>query len=154
MDPEKLIALIESICPTVRHRAHADRAVVLVDTGGLLALMQVLRDDPALRFDLLLTHTAIDLVDEHRFELVYILYSTVHGHNLFVSTKIDRDNPVAPTVCGLWPIAEWQEREVYDLMGVLYDEHPDLRRMFLEDDWVGFPLRKDYQDDHMLELPK
>ncbi|MBL7647339.1 MAG: NADH-quinone oxidoreductase subunit C [Candidatus Hydrogenedentes bacterium] len=154
MDPEKLLALIESICPTVRHRAHADRAALSIAADELLALMAVLRDDPALRFDFLVTHTAIDLPDEKCFELVYLLYASEHGHSLFVTTRVDRDNPVVPSVCGLWPIAEWQEREVYDLMGVLYDEHPDLRRMFLEDDWVGFPLRKDYQDEHMLELPK
>ena len=65
-----------------------------------------------------------------------------------------RDAPVAPTVSRSWPAAEWQEREAYDLMGILYDEHPDLRRLFLEDDWQGFPLRKDYRDPDMLEFPK
>jgi NADH-quinone oxidoreductase subunit C len=154
MDPEKLFTLIESAFPSARRGTLADRATVSVETDRLLAFMEVLRDDPALRFDLLVSHTAIDRMDEQRIDLVYILDSTSHGHNLFVTTRIDRNHPVAPSVCGIWPIAEWQEREVYDLMGVLYDEHPDLRRMFLEDDWIGFPLRKDYQDDHMLELPK
>jgi NADH:ubiquinone oxidoreductase subunit C len=72
---------------------------------------------------------------------------------VYVVTSVARDNPLVPTVMDIWPIAEWQEREVYDLFGVLYDGHPDLRRLFLEDDWVGFPLRKDYEDDFMLEPP-
>ena len=71
-----------------------------------------------------------------------------------ISASVPRDNPVLPTVCGVWPIAQWQEREVYDLFGILYEGHPDLRRLFLEDDWVGFPLRKDYKDDHLLVKPE
>jgi NADH:ubiquinone oxidoreductase subunit C len=58
---------------------------------------------------------------------------------------------VVPTVSSIWPIAHWQEREVFDLFGVGYDGHPDLRRIFLEDDWLGHPLRKDYHDPDMLE---
>lgn len=154
MDSKNLLALIEPIAPTVRCRPLADRPAVTVASGELPGLMRALRDRPELAFDLLITHTAIDLPGENCFELVYVLYSTANGHNLFVTTKIDRAEPVAPSVCGIWPIAEWQEREAYDLLGVLYDNHPDLRRVFLEDDWVGFPLRKDYQDDYMLELPK
>jgi NADH-quinone oxidoreductase subunit C len=69
-----------------------------------------------------------------------------------VSVFVGREKPVVPSVSSLWMIAEWQEREVYDLFGVLYDNHSDLRRLFLEDDWVGHPLRKDYQDDFMLDM--
>jgi NADH-quinone oxidoreductase subunit C len=71
-----------------------------------------------------------------------------------VSVSVPRANPVAPTVSTIWEIAQWQEREVYDLFGVRYEGHPDLRRLFLDDNWQGHPLRKDYQDDDMLELPK
>jgi len=80
------------------------------------------------------------------FECLYNLYSTTHGHRLLVSVSVPRDNPVLPSVASLWAIAEWQEREVFDLMGVLYEGHPDLRRLFLEDDWQGHPLRKDYHN--------
>lgn len=154
MDPESLLALIETTHPTLRRRPLTDRPAVSVAPGELLAVMTTLRDHADLRFDLLITHTAIDYPGENRFELIYLLYSTVHGHWLIVTADVDRTRPIAPSVCSLWPIAEWQEREAYDLMGVLYDNHPDLRRVFLEDDWVGFPLRKDYQDEYMLELPK
>ncbi|MBI2425549.1 MAG: NADH-quinone oxidoreductase subunit C [Candidatus Hydrogenedentes bacterium] len=154
MDSEKHLTLVESLYPTVQRRTQSDRPAITVECDRLLELMQTLRDHAGLRFDLLLTHTAVDYPDENRFELLYLLYSTVHGTRILVATNLERSRPVAPSVCGIWPIAEWQEREAYDLMGILYDEHPDLRRIFLEDDWEGFPLRKDYQDSYMLELPK
>ncbi len=154
MDSERLLTLIESLHPAVTRRAQTDRPAVTVHVNEMLEVMRTVRDHPELHFDLLLTHTAVDYPDDNRFELLYVLYSTEHGSNLLVATNVERGHPVAPSVCTLWPIAEWQERESYDLMGVLYDEHPDLRRIFLEDDWVGFPLRKDYVDPDMLELPK
>jgi NADH:ubiquinone oxidoreductase subunit C len=140
--------------PTAARREKADRPAVHVPPEKLAALALALRDAPALAFDMLLDHTAIDWLAEGRFELVYNLYSTVHGHSLLVTTTVPRASPVAPTVSAVWPIAHWQEREVFDLMGVQYDNHPDLRRLFLEDEWQGYPLRKDYKDDYMLGLPK
>ena len=154
MDAESLLALIGTLHPAVQRRAHADRPAIALPAGELLEVMRALRNRAELQFDLLLTHTAVDYPEDNRFELVYLLYSTVHGHWLVVTTNVERLRPVVPSVCMLWPVAEWQEREAYDLLGVLYDDHPDLRRIFLEDDWVGFPLRKDYRDDYMLELPK
>jgi len=91
-------------------------------------------------------------VADSEFELLYRLYSLKTLAMLVVFTTIPRETPVIPTVSSVWRIAEWQEREVYDLFGILYDNHPDLRRVFLEDAWEGFPLRKDYQDDFMLTL--
>lgn len=140
--------------PAAAKREKADRPAVQVPPEKLAALALRLRDEPALAFDLLLDHTAIDWIAENRFELVYVLYSTVHGHYLMLTTSVPRETPVVPTLSAVWPIAHWQEREVYDLMGVQYDDHPDLRRLFLEDEWQGHPLRKDYKDDYMLGLPK
>jgi NADH-quinone oxidoreductase subunit C len=139
---------------SAQKREKADRPAVQVPPAALVAFMTRLRDDERLAFDLLMDHTAIDWAAQGRFELVYNLYSTVHGHSLLVTTAVPRDNPVVPTASGVWAIAHWQEREVFDLFGVQYDEHPDLRRLFLEDDWQGYPLRKDYKDDYMLGLPK
>jgi len=126
---------------------------VRVPAERLLQVAARLRDDPAFAFDLLLDHAAVDRHAENRFELFYHLFSTAHGHALTLTALVPRDAPVAPTVSCIWPAARWHEREAYDLMGILYDEHPDLRRLFLEDDWQGFPLRKDYRDPDMLELP-
>jgi NADH-quinone oxidoreductase subunit C len=145
---------VTALEPAARKREKADRPAVEVPPAALAAFMIRLRDDQRLAFDFLADHTAIDWPAEGRFELLYNLYSTVHGHSLLVTTAVPREKPIVPTVSGVWAIAHWQEREVFDLMGVLYDGHPDLRRLFLEDDWVGHPLRKDYKDDYMLGLPK
>jgi NADH-quinone oxidoreductase subunit C len=130
----------ETDCPTA-----------VVAPEGLLTLMQALRDTPALAFNQLVDHTSVDWLKEGRFELIYHLYSLEHGHTLRVSCSVPRDAAVVPSLASVWPIAEWQEREVYDLMGILYADHPDLRRLFLDDDWQGFPLRKDYEDDYILK---
>lgn len=154
MDAQALLEAIAGLEPEAQPRDKSNVPAVTVPVAKLPVLMRRLREEATYAFDLLLAHTAVDWAAENRFELVYQLYSTVHGHRLMVSTSVDRSDPVVPTVSGIWPIAEWQEREVYDMFGVQYDGHPDLRRVFLEDDWVGFPLRKDYQDDHMLERPQ
>ncbi|MDP2989970.1 MAG: NADH-quinone oxidoreductase subunit C [Kiritimatiellota bacterium] len=154
MNFESLLAAVNAIEPEAVKREQCDRAAVNVPTAALFKLMQRLRDDPQLAFDMLCTHTAIDYPAENRIELVYQLYSIKHRHYLMVATAIPRDRPEASTLSPVWKIAEWQEREVYDLFGVLYSGHPDLRRLFLDDDWQGFPLRKDYKDDFMLERPQ
>jgi NADH/F420H2 dehydrogenase subunit C len=149
-----LVESVVGLAPGVAVRDKANGPAVRVPREQLLVVARQLRDDPVLAFDLLVDHTAVDWLAEGCFELLYTLYSTTHGHTLLVTVLVPRDDPTVPTVCDLWPIAQWQEREVYDLLGVLYDEHPDLRRLFLEDGWVGFPLRKDYRDDDRLELPR
>jgi NADH:ubiquinone oxidoreductase subunit C len=154
MDGEALTEAVIAMEPAAARREKADRPAVRVPPEKLAALALRLRDEPALAFDLLLDHTGIDWIAEERVELVYVLYSTVHGHYLMLTTSVPRGAPVAPTLSAVWPIAHWQEREVFDLMGVQYDDHPDLRRLFLEDEWQGYPLRKDYKDDYMLGLPK
>ena len=154
MGEEALIPRVLQAEPSARVRDNADSPAVEVAPERLVGLMERLRDRKDLAFDMLMDHTAIDWLEQGQFELVYMLYSTVHGHRLMVCVRVPREKPVAPTVSGVWPIAHWQEREVFDLMGVLYDGHPDLRRVFLEDDWRGHPLRKDYQDSDMLELPQ
>lgn len=154
MNPESLLSAVTAIEPLAMKREQCDKTAINVPPEALLKLMQRLHDEPALAFDMLYTHTAVDYPAENRFELVYLLASLKHGHHLTVTTSISREKPEVPTVSSIWRIAEWQEREVYDLFGILYDGHPDLRRVFLEDDWKGFPLRKDYKDDFMLEMPE
>jgi NADH-quinone oxidoreductase subunit C len=154
MGAQELLDIVGGLEPLAESRGGINKPAIRVPAEGLPKFMGALRDRPELAFDLLITHTAVDWIDENRFELVYVLHSTVHGHYLVVTTVVPRDEPIVPTVSGVWPIAEWQEREAYDLFGILYDDHPDLRRVFLEDDWQGFPLRKDYRDEFMLERPK
>lgn len=131
----------------------ANSAAVQVPAEALLEIMSKLKNEPSLSFDMLLSHTAVHWPNDGQFELLYRIYSTTLRHHLLVTTRIPIDRPLVASLSTLWRIAEWQEREVYDLFGVLYGGHPDLRRLFLEDDWQGFPLRKDYKDDFMLEGP-
>lgn len=153
MQADALIAAVQALDPELTLRTACDRPTFVVTPERLVSLATQLRDIPELALDLLETHTAIDWLAEGRFELLYLLTSTRHGHHVTLSVSVPRDNPVVPTIGGVYPIGEFHEREVYDLMGILYDDHPDLRRLFLEDDWVGFPLRKDYDDDFVLTRP-
>ena len=154
MNPEDLLAAVIALEPKAAKREACDRAAVNVPLEALLSLLSKLHSEPALSFDMLCTHTAIDYPAENRIDLIYQLFSLKHQHYLMVASSVKRDMPEAPSVSSIWQIAEWQEREVYDLFGVLYSGHPDLRRLFLEDDWKGFPLRKDYKDEFMLERPE
>ncbi len=85
--------------------------------------------------------------------MVYHLTSTTHRNTIVVKTKLDRENPEIETVSDIWRTADFHEREAYDLFGVRFLNHPDLRRLFLTDEWVGYPLRKDYDDPiNMIKL--
>ena len=153
MDPAAVLDRVSRLAPSAEPRAGSDTPAVRVRLDHLTAVLQNLRDDAETAFDMLFDHTAIDWPERGCFELIYRLYSTRHGHALVVTVEVPRSAPVAPTVCGLWPGAEWLEREAYDLFGICYDDHPDLRRVFLDDDWSGHPLRKDYEDPDMLAAP-
>ena len=104
-----------------------------------------------LGFDLLGMVTAVDFGEE--FELVYRVRSREMHVGLFVKTRVPRDDAHIGSVTHLWPSANWQEREVFDLFGIGFDGHPDLRRILLTDDWVGHPLRKDYEDPGLIRRP-
>jgi NADH-quinone oxidoreductase subunit C len=127
-----------------------DPFTVVVDPAQFLDVMTFLKNDPELRFDFLRSVTGVDWPEEKRIESVYHLYSYETGLAHVVKLYCDREAPEAPTVEGLWPTANWFEREVYDLSGIVYLGHSDLRRIMLPDDWVGHPLRKDYveQEDY------
>lgn len=154
MDQKELVSVILSLSPEAKlSDKPSNQTTIEILSTSLFSLAKHLRDDDRLAFNMLQLHTAVDWPTEGQFELVYQFYSTRYRYQLRVLVFIPRDNPIVPTLSPLWRIAEWQEREVYDLFGVLYDDHPDLRRLFLEDEWKGFPLRKDYEDDFMLELP-
>jgi NADH-quinone oxidoreductase subunit C len=118
---------------------------VIVPAGTLLAAGQHLRDAADCAFDYLSDLTAIDWPPrpEGRFDVVYMLYSTRHRHRVRVKVKIAEDQPLA-SVTGLWPAANWLEREVFDMFGVNFSGHPDRRRILMPEDWQGYPQRKDY----------
>jgi NADH-quinone oxidoreductase subunit C len=105
-----------------------------------------LRDDPALLFDFLQNVTGVDWLKPNRIDVVYHLYSYPLKHSLVVKVELPRDKTQVPSVAGVWKSADWNEREQFDLMGIEFVGHPDLRRIMLPDDWVGHPLRKDYKE--------
>jgi NADH-quinone oxidoreductase subunit C len=118
---------------------------VIVEAEDLLASLEYLRADAGLEFDFLSDLSATDWPEATpRFWLAYHLYSTRHRHRVRVKVGLLEGHPRVPTVTGLFPTANWLEREVFDFFGVAFDGHPDLRRIIMPDDWEGYPLRKDY----------
>ena len=109
-------------------------------------------DLKALGFGRLGMITAVDRGDGY-LVLVYRLTSRTLHAGIFLKAKVPVTDPVTPTVTDLWPAADWQEREIYDMFGIEFTGHPDLRRILLPDDWVGFPLRKDYEDARVIKRP-
>jgi NADH-quinone oxidoreductase subunit C len=101
---------------------------------------------PGIEMDFCEDLTAVDWPKRNVIEVVYHLFSYSHRHGIVLKVEADRASPVVHTVEGIWKAANWMEREVYDLFGVTFEGHPDLRRVLLPDDWVGHPLRKDYQE--------
>ena len=131
---------------------------VTIDAASLLEVMTHLKTDPALQFDTLSNLCGVDYFEtdpkhvkkfphESRLEVVYHLFSLTHRHRLTVKVALDRDaaTPTVPSVAGLWSAADWHERECFDLFGIRFDGHPNLVRILCPDDWVGHPLRKDYE---------
>ena len=115
-----------------------------VDASTIVDVCRFLRDDADLSFQVLSDQTAIDWAKEEKIQLVYHLYSYIFHHQIVLKVDLPRDNPRIVTVEGLWKVANWFEREIFDLFGVVFEGHSDLRRILLPEDWVGHPLRKDY----------
>ena len=118
---------------------------VSIPAASLKKLALGLRNNPDTFFDYLFCLTGVDYA-EH-MEVVYHLKSTTHLHQIVLKAKTSgREKPEVDTVCDIWRTAELHEREVFDLFGIHFNNHPDLRRLLLTDDWEGYPMRKDYDD--------
>jgi NADH-quinone oxidoreductase subunit C len=118
---------------------------IVVPASQLLRTCEFLASDPSLRFTFLEDLTAVDRFPlEPRFELNYQLLSIEKALKLRLRVKLPGADPVVATVVPVWPAANWLEREVFDLFGVRFQGHPDLRRILMPDEWEGYPLRKDY----------
>lgn len=114
-------------------------------------LDEAMRDLNDLGFDMLGMVTAVDRGPE--LELVYRVRSREMRVGIIVKARVGREEPRIASVVEIWPGADWHEREVYDLFGIVFEGHPDLRRILLPDDWIGHPLRKDYEDPTMIRRP-
>ncbi len=151
MDPLQIAKMIEEkfAGQVLAATSHAGQVGVLVKKEMIRDICLYLRDDPSLRMDHLADLTAVDYSrypgdTGPRFEVVYNLISTVHRHRIRVKARVTEDDPRIDSVSSIWQTANWHERETFDLMGVRFDGHPDLRRILLPEDWEGHPLRKEY----------
>lgn len=146
MNSEQILDLIsESFPRVVRNQAHtAGQLQVIVPLDQLAELMVFLRDSQELRYDMLSDLTAVDYPSRSpRFDLIYILYSTAFNRRLAVKSPIE-DGQEAPSMTHLWASANWGERECFDLLGIVFANHPDLRRILTWDNFLGHPLRKEF----------
>jgi NADH-quinone oxidoreductase subunit C len=118
-----------------------------VEGASIVEVCRYLRDGAGLNFAVLSDLTALDWPKEEKIQVVYHLFAYSHNHQIVLKVDLPRANPKIATVEGVWKVANWFEREAYDLFGVIFEGHSDLRRIMLPEDWVGYPLRKDYVEE-------
>jgi NADH-quinone oxidoreductase subunit C len=146
MDLASLVARLESAVPGAAFEtpASVDQPTIVVPADRLREVSRVLRDDPDLGFALLADVAGVDFwPSAPRFHVVYHLVSIVHGARLRLTVRLD-ESASLPSVQEVWPAANWLEREVWDLLGIVFEDHGELRRLLMPEDWEGHPLRKDY----------
>jgi len=146
MDAKEIYARLEKQFPgeVSDFKGDVSEPYLLVDGQAIIEVCRFLRDDSNLKFEVLSDLTGVDWPKEEKIQVVYHLYSYAHKHQIVLKVNLPRDNPKIATAEGIWKVANWFEREVYDLFGVIFEGHSDLRRIMLPEDWVGHPLRKDY----------
>lgn len=151
MTNEEIKSIISELLPNASFEEGGEWLNMGIEAADWKDAAIKLRNCEAMPFNFLFCLTCVDW--KTHFTMVYHLRSTTTLDNIVVKVKLDRTNPEIITVCDIWRGAELFEREVYDLFGVIFLEHPDLRRLLLTDDWVGYPLRKDYEDPiNMIKL--
>lgn len=128
--------------------AHAGDETIIVAPARWLEVHRTLRQQPEFAFDFLMDVTAVDyLGEEVRFEVVSHLYASTHRHRLRVKARVPEKDPAIASLTPIWRAANWLEREAFDMFGVRFEGHPDLRRILMYEEFVGHPLRKDYPFD-------
>lgn len=150
MTNEQLIEQLSSAYPDAVVKQGNQYPEITISRDKMHTLMQKLNSDNSLAFDYLVCESGVDYPEF--LQVVYHMESTTHNHFLVVKTNTEnRETPVLDTVCDIWPTAEFHENEIFDLLGITFNNHPHLRRVFLDDTW-GYPLRKDFQDEiHVVE---
>ena len=146
MNKEELKSYLSANYPGCPIEDTVDFVVLRISKDNILETCHKLKEDSQTRFDYLFCETAVDL--KTRLEVLYHLSSNIHRHDLLIKVSIeDRNAPELNSVYSVWKGADLYECEIYDLMGIRFINHPNLRRIFLGDEWIGYPLRKDYKDD-------
>jgi len=152
MDNITLKEKILSLVPGAEFQENKQYLTFLIPSDKMHELALKLKNEPEFNFDYLYCLSGVDY--PKYLEIVYHLESTGHRHELVLKVRTaGRENANADTVCDIWKTAEFHEREIYDLLGIKFNHHPDMRRIFLDEDWKGYPLRKDYVDEvNIVEL--
>jgi NADH-quinone oxidoreductase subunit C len=147
MEPMEIARALESEFgpDVVEVSSFRDQVTVTVNREKIGAICRWLHDEPTIEMNFLSDLCAVDYPkSELRFEVVYNLYSLGHRHRIRIKTRLPEDDLVVDSVVSVWRGADWFEREAFDLFGIEFKDHPDLRRLLLPDNWRGYPLRKDY----------
>lgn len=139
---EKLNAQFPDVVKSIEKELAGDPFLV-IDPARIAEVCLHLRDDQDLSYEWLMCLSGVDQPPD-TIEVVYHLHSQTHDRKLVLKCLLDRNDPKVPTVDSVWKMANWHERECYDMFGVIFEGHPDLRRILLPFDWEGYPLRKDY----------
>jgi NADH-quinone oxidoreductase subunit C len=150
LNPDALIARLREVFGERIGESHHDLgdATAVIPREGALEIFQALRDQPEFGFDFLTDITAVDYLGQlPRFTVVYHLYSLAQNHRLRLKIRVPADEAWVHSLVPLWKSANWMERECWDLLGIRFVGHPDLRRILLYDEFIGHPLRKDYPVD-------
>lgn len=140
-------------CKTGDEKKGYRDSFILIAKDALPEVCQFLRNDERLRFNLL--HCISGVEWPEYFESVYHLFSLPCKHRVTLKVRVEKAEPRVPSVTGLWPAANWLERETYDMVGIVYDGHPSLTRILLPEEWEGHPLRKEYEmpdHEHLREI--
>jgi NADH-quinone oxidoreductase subunit C len=144
---EKLLPRVRELLGAKVLESHCHRGdeTIVVAPGDIADVLRALRDDSELDFEILMDEAGVDYHPRRpRFEVVYHLASLRKRHRLRVKVRVEEREAVVPTVSHLWPGADWYEREIWDMYGIRFEGHPDLRRLLMYEQFVGHPLRKDY----------
>ncbi len=151
MDPLQIAKMIEEkfAGQVLAITSYAGQVAVALKKDMIREVCRYVHDEPMLKMDHLADVTAVDYSkypgdSGPRFEVVYNMISTEHRHRIRLKVRVPEEDPRVDTVSQVWHTANWHERETYDLMGIRFDGHPDLRRILLPEDWEGHPLRKEY----------
>jgi NADH-quinone oxidoreductase subunit C len=144
---EQFLSVIKPVC---QHEVAVDETSspksIKVAAADLMAAMDTLFRNSTMYFDMLSCVTGIDNgVQAATMEVVYNLYSIPFNHHLMIKVVLPRENPEIESVSHIWKTANWHEREIFDMYGITFKNHPDLRRILMPSDWEGHPLRKDYK---------
>ena len=152
---EEIVALLD-IKASGKASAIEDKTVISVSPENWSEISSMLKNESKLNFDYLMCISAYDKGDSKVYGAAYNFYSTVNNHYLEARVEAEDGAPI-PSVVELWKTADWHEREAYDMMGIKFEGHPNLKRILLSEDWEGYPLRKNYKEPdyyHGVPVPK